>query len=191
MDKSVRRAYSDGVEEWRRKLADGRVEWQNNRRESGIDELLGDGVVKRTKANGTILYGREQGYGRTAWSDGQLTVNGASTSGRMGELLTVLGLGLMVSQIIDPPLMMSWEEEEAIRQKAAQQTNTTGGGGDGGSSSTSTSDDYDRDDPTDNDSLWAGNDGNDGADGDSDGGFGGGDSGDSGGDFGDGGGDFG
>ncbi|ACL26271.1 hypothetical protein [Chloroflexus aggregans] len=140
-DQSVRRIYSNGVTEWRRRLPDGTVAWQDSRGQHGTDELLGEGIVKRV-ANGRVFYGKEQGYGRTAWMiDGRptVTVNETSFGGRLGEMLTMVGLTGMMGAIVWPPLMLSPEEEQQLRAAAQQQSSIGSVGSDTGStSSTST-----------------------------------------------------
>lgn len=133
-DKSVCRTYSDGRIEWRRRLSDKRVEWQDNRGNSGIDELLGKDIIKRTFANGQVVYGREQGYGRTAWGDGILTVNRSSFGGRIGIILAGIGAGMLLGSIILPPQTLSAEEEGELRHRAARSEGSSdgSGGGNGG-----------------------------------------------------------
>ncbi|WP_322488513.1 hypothetical protein [Chloroflexus sp.] len=139
-DQSVRRTYSNGVTEWRRRLPDGTVAWQDSRGQHGTDELLGKGIVKRV-ANGRVFYGKEQGYGRTAWMiDGRptITVNETSFGGRLGEMLAMVGLASMMGAIVWPPLMLSPEEEEQLRAAAQQQSSLGSAGGDMGSTPSST-----------------------------------------------------
>ncbi len=132
-DGSVRRAYSDGRFEWRRKLDEWRVEWEDSSGARGVDELLGNGVVKRTLAGGGYLYAREQGFGRTAWSDGRLTVNATSFGGRTGAVLAGLGAGALLTSITPPPMELTLAEEAALRQQRQQAGSSgNGGGGDGG-----------------------------------------------------------
>lgn len=136
-DQSVRRIYSNGVTEWRRRLPDGTVAWQDSRGQQGIDELLGEGVVKRV-ANGRVFYGKEQGYGRTAWIiDGRptVTINETSFGGRLGEMLAMVGLAGIMGAIVWPPLMLSPTEEEQLRIAARQQSSTGSSGGDTSSTS--------------------------------------------------------
>ncbi|MGQ9876806.1 MAG: hypothetical protein ACUVSL_16320, partial [Chloroflexus sp.] len=103
-DGSLRRAFSDGHYEWRRRLPDGRVEWQDSQGYAGVDELLGDGVIKRTFSSGKIIYAREQGYGRTLWHGGMvLTINQTSFGGRVGMILAAMGAGFLLGSLIPPP----------------------------------------------------------------------------------------
>ncbi|WP_322512964.1 hypothetical protein [Chloroflexus sp.] len=135
-DNSVRRIYSNGVTEWRRRLPDGTVAWQDSRGQQGSDELLGEGIVKRI-ANGRVLYGKEQGYGRTAWIiDGRptVTVNETSFGGRLGEVLAMIGLAGMMGAIVWPPLMLSPEEEEQLRAAAQQNLSSASSGVDSSTS---------------------------------------------------------
>ncbi|MCS6881004.1 MAG: hypothetical protein RMK84_02050 [Oscillochloridaceae bacterium] len=128
-DGSVRRAFSDENYEWRRRLPDGRVEWQDSQGYSGIDELLGDGIIKRELSNGRVVYGREQGYGRTLWYGGRvLTVNQTSFGGRVGQILMGMGAGFVLGQLIPPPDILSPEQEAALRAKLAEQQQAASGG---------------------------------------------------------------
>lgn len=132
-DGSVRRNYSNGVFEWRRRLPGGRVEWENSVGQAGVDEALNAEIIKRTLREGHMLYGREQGYGRTAWGgpDRMITVNKSSFGGQVGTVLAGIGAGALMGGIIWPPDSLSAAEEEALRQQA-QQPGGDGGGGDGG-----------------------------------------------------------
>ena len=98
--------------------------------------LPGARTRRRTLAGGGYLYAREQGFGRTAWSDGRLTVNATSFGGRSGAVLAGLGAGALLASITPPPLELALAEEEALRQQR-QQTGSggDGGGGDGGGTS--------------------------------------------------------
>lgn len=122
-DKSVRRTFSDGHYEWRRRLPDGRVQWQDNQGYSGIDEVLNETIIKRTFSNGAVIYGCEQGYGRTAWSGGGrvVTVNQSSFGGRVGMILASIGAGMLLGSIVWPPDSLSAMEEEALREQMRQQ----------------------------------------------------------------------
>ncbi|MFH9725300.1 hypothetical protein ACH4M4_20375 [Streptomyces sp. NPDC017254] len=135
-DGTVHRTYEDGLQEWRRRTP-GRpqlVAWHDNRGGSGTDELLGDRVIKRTLADGSATYARDIGYGRTLWARGErVLVNRSSFGGRMGALLTGLGVAtLAVTAAQLPPLSLSPEQEEALRQQQAQASQSSGGGGDTG-----------------------------------------------------------
>ncbi|MFD3532661.1 hypothetical protein [Streptomyces sp. NPDC058664] len=136
-DGTVHRAYEDGLEEWRRRTA-GRphlVSWHDNRGSSGTDELLGDRIIKRVLADGTTGYARDIGYGRTLWGarGEKVLVNRSSFGGRMGVLLTGLGVAtLAITAAQLPPLSLSPEQEEALRQQQAQAQQSSGGGGDSG-----------------------------------------------------------
>ena len=153
-DRSVQRSYADGRREWRRR-AGATVSWRDDRGGSGVDEPLGDRLVKRGFADGRVLYGREHGYGRTAWGDGVLTVNETSMGGRVGAILAGIGAAALLGAIVDPPDALTPEEEQEIRQQAQQ----PGGSGDDWSDDggDSWSDD-------DDDGAW----GDSGSDGDSD-----------------------
>ncbi|MBW5485460.1 hypothetical protein [Streptomyces bambusae] len=139
-DASVHRRYDDGREEWRRRSdasAGSRlVHWPDNQGASGTDELLGDRIIKRTLSDGTVVYARDIGYGRTLWGRGEtVLVNRTSFGGRMGALLAGLGVAaLAITAAQLPPLSMTPEEEEALRQRHAQNQASSSGssGGDGG-----------------------------------------------------------
>ena len=131
-DKTVSRVYTNHRREWRTLTADGRVEWRDNSGASGIDELLGDKIIKRTFADHQIVYGREQGYGRTFWSNGVLTINRTSFGGRIGALLATVGGAALIGGLVAPPLALSIAEEEHLRQqeRAAQQSGSSDSGSD-------------------------------------------------------------
>jgi hypothetical protein len=136
-DRSVQRSYSDGRREWRRRVG-GVVEWRDDRGRSGVDEPLGNRLVKRRHGDGSVVYGRELGYGRTAWGDRALTVNETSMGGRVGAILAAVGAAGLLGAIVDPPDVLSAEEEEELRQQAQQSAGSDGGdwdldGGDEGS----------------------------------------------------------
>ncbi|WP_055599852.1 hypothetical protein [Streptomyces aureus] len=135
-DGTVHRRYENGLEEWRRR-ASGHpllVHWHDNRGASGTDELLGDRIIKRSLADGTVTYARDIGYGRTLWARGEkVLVNRSSFGGRMGVLLAGLGVAtLAITAAQLPPLSMSPEQEEALRQQAQAQQSGGGAGGDSG-----------------------------------------------------------
>lgn len=136
-DKTVSRVYNNNRREWRTLTADGRVEWRDSAGANGVDELLGDGIVKRTVAGGNQpIYGREQGYGRTLWSNNLLTVNQTSFSGRIGTALAAFGGAALIGGLVAPPLFLSASEEEQLRQQQrAQQSSGSSDSGDSGSDS--------------------------------------------------------
>jgi hypothetical protein len=135
-DGSVHRRYSDGREEWRRQRPDGIVQWRDSVGGTGTDEPLAERLIKRTyDANGRTVYGRDQGYGRTAWGDRTLTVNRTTFGGRMGVVLAAVGGGLLLGAIVAPPMALTAGAEEELRQQLAQQkqqTTSNDGGGNGG-----------------------------------------------------------
>ncbi|WP_406447348.1 hypothetical protein OG782_00965 [Streptomyces sp. NBC_00876] len=135
-DGSVHRRYEDGLEEWRRRegSSGGLARWHDNRNASGTDELLGNRIIKRTLADGTVTYARDIGYGRTLWGRGEsVTVNRTSFGGRMGVMLTGLGVaGLAITATQLPPLSMSPEEEEELRRQDRSQSSSSGDSGSGG-----------------------------------------------------------
>jgi hypothetical protein len=131
-DGSVHRRFSDGREEWRWRGHGTSVHWRDNAGSTGSDEPLGGRIIKRTFADGRVLYGRDQGYGRTAWGDQTLTVNRTSFGGRVGRALAVAGAGFALGAIVAPPLMLSALEEDELRRQAQQSSSSGGDGGDGG-----------------------------------------------------------
>jgi hypothetical protein len=142
-DGSVHRLFSDGREEWRWRGPGNVVQWRDNRGQSGTDEALGGRIVKRLYSDGRATYGREQGYGRTAWSDRTLTVNRTSFGGRVGTILAAAGAGFALGAIVAPPTSLSPLEEEELRRQAAQNQSS---GGDGGGDSDWDDDGMDSDD---------------------------------------------
>jgi hypothetical protein len=135
-DGSVHRRFSDGREEWRWRGVGALVHWRDNAGAGGTDEPLGDRILKRGYSDGRTVYGREQGYGRTAWSDNTLTVNRTSFGGRVGSILAAAGAGFALGAIVAPPTMLSpFEEDELRRQQAQSSSSGSEGGGDDGDSS--------------------------------------------------------
>lgn len=140
-DGSVHRRFTDGVEEWRRRGPGELVYWRSNQGVEGTDELLGRRIIKRQYTTGQVMYGRDLGYGRTAWGNGTITTNRTSFGGRMGAILAAVGAGALLGAVVAPPLSMTLAEEEALRQQraAAQQSSSSDSGtgdwsdGDGGS----------------------------------------------------------
>lgn len=131
-DKSVRRSYSDGRYEWRRRLPDGRVEWQDSTGHAGIDELLGEGVLKRSFTSGQIVYAREQGYGYTLWGGDEplLTVNQSAFVGRVAQLLAEVQEQGGLATFVLPPERLNPAEEQQLRQRGVSPG--AGNGGDTG-----------------------------------------------------------
>lgn len=141
-DGSVHRRFSDGRQEWRWRGPGPLVSWRDSTGGTGTDEPLGGRIIKRTFADGRVLYGRDQGYGRTAWGDQTLTVNRTSFGGRVGAVLAAAGAGFALGAIVAPPLFMSSGEEEELRRQA-QQSSSSGDGGDGGDDGGAWTDDGD------------------------------------------------
>ncbi|MFE4601224.1 hypothetical protein ACFRKE_10225 [Kitasatospora indigofera] len=134
-DGTAHRRYEDGRSEWRRRGADGLVHWHDTFGDAGTDERLGTDLVKRVHADGRVDYGRDIGYGRTVWGNGDtVLVNRTSFGGRLGVVLTALGLAGAVAVTQYPPLALSPEEEEELRAQARAQA-ANGSAGDGGSGS--------------------------------------------------------
>ncbi|MFJ8441664.1 hypothetical protein [Kitasatospora griseola] len=137
-DGTVHRRYSDGRNEWRSRSSDGRIHWRDDRGDSGTDERLGRDLVKRSHADGRAGYGRDIGYGRTVWGQGQyVLVNRSSFPGRLGVVLGALGLGAGIAAVQYAPELLSSDEEEELRREAERARNSggDGGGGDGAGSS--------------------------------------------------------
>ncbi len=126
-DKTVCRRYNNGRIEWRKRLDDTRIEWRDNQSQQGIDELLGDSIVKRTFGNNPPTYGREQGYGRTLWSNNLMTVNKTNFGGKIGAILATVGGAFLLGSLVAPPMMLAAEQEaELRRQQALQQQQSAG-----------------------------------------------------------------
>ena len=149
-DGTVCRRYSDGRIEWRRQLQEkNKVGWRDNLGAAGEDELLGEGIIKRTLTTGRVIYGREQGYGRTLWSERNiLTINRTSYGGRVGGLLAAFTGGALLGTLVPPPQSMTPMKEEELRRRAANQEQNsssggTSGGGDGWEDSSEDSGDGD------------------------------------------------
>jgi hypothetical protein len=119
-DGSVHRRYSDGREEWRSRGEGQVVQWRDDHGNSGTDEALGERIVRRLYATGRVVYGREQGYGRTAWADGTLTRNRTAFGGRMGTILAAAGAGTLLGAVRPPPEALSPEDAEELRRQARQ-----------------------------------------------------------------------
>lgn len=133
-DKTVCRRYNNGRIEWRTKIDETKVDWRDNQSNFGVDELLGDGIIKRTYGNNQVVYAREQGYGRTLWSNNLLTVNRTSFGGKVGAILAGVGGAFLLGSLIAPPLMLGAEQEaELRRQQALQQSSSSSSGDSGGS----------------------------------------------------------
>lgn len=112
---TVHRRFSDGREEWRRRTSDGVVSWRDNQGNSGTDEPLGRHLVKRTSQDGTVVYGKENGYGRTAWGNGVLTINRSSLGRRIGVILAAVAGSAALGELDFPPQTLSAAEEEELR----------------------------------------------------------------------------
>ncbi len=136
-DKTICRRYNNGRIEWRKRLDETKIEWRDNQSTSGVDELLGDSIIKRTYGTNTI-YAREQGYGRTLWSNNLLTVNRTSFGGKIGAILTAMGGAMLLGGLVIPPIMLGAEEEEQLRQQQAlqqqQSSSSSSSSGDSGGS---------------------------------------------------------
>ncbi|MGY4100219.1 hypothetical protein ACW2Q0_11800 [Nocardia sp. R16R-3T] len=131
-DGSVHRRYADGRQEWRTRGRQAMVSWRDDRGNSGTDEGLGPKLVKRSYHDGSVVYGREAGFGRTLWGDGVLTVNRSSFGGRLGGILAAVAGGALLGALILPPTSLTVEEEEELRRQALAQSSGSDGGGDYG-----------------------------------------------------------
>jgi hypothetical protein len=131
-DKTVCRKYNNGRIEWRTRIDETKIDWRDNQANFGVDELLGNGIIKRTYGNQTV-YAREQGYGRTLWSNNLLTINRTSFGGKVGAILAGIGGAFLLGSLVAPPLMLGAQEEEELRrQQALQQQNSNSSSSDGG-----------------------------------------------------------
>jgi hypothetical protein len=119
-DKTICRRYNNGRIEWRTKISDTKIDWRDNQTNFGVDELLGDGIIKRIYGNQTV-YAREQGYGRTLWSNNLLTVNRTSFGGKVGAILAGVGGAFLLGSLVAPPLMLGAEQEAELRRQQQQQ----------------------------------------------------------------------
>lgn len=120
-DRTVHRRYDAGREEWRTRSPNGTVTWRDNGGGSGTDEPLAERLIKRTHADGSVMYGRDVGYGRTLWRDGAVTVNRSSFGGRIGMILASAFGGSLLGSLSWPPDAMTFAQEEALRQQFQQQ----------------------------------------------------------------------
>lgn len=112
----VFRRYSDGVEEWRWRDPDGAVWWRDNRGRHGVDESLGGGLVKRAFLDGRALYGRDVGFGWTAWSDGRRTLNVTNSPAGLVALLVRAGSQALLAVTRWPPPSLTPTEEARLRR---------------------------------------------------------------------------
>lgn len=119
-DKTICRRYQNGRIEWRKRLDETKIEWRDNQSHQGLDELLSDGIIKRTYSNQTV-YGREQGYGRTLWSNNLLTVNKTNFGGKVSTILASVGGAFLLGSLIAPPMALSMEQEEEMRRQQTLQ----------------------------------------------------------------------
>jgi hypothetical protein len=134
-DKTICRRYNNGRIEWRKRIDETKVDWRDSQSNFGVDELLGNGIIKRTYGNQTV-YAREQGYGRTLWSNNLMTVNKTSFGGKIGAILAGVGGAFLLGSLVAPPLMLGAEQEEELRRQQAlqqQQQQQSSSSGDGGS----------------------------------------------------------
>lgn len=127
-DGTVHRRYSDGRQEWRARRPDGVVTWRDGRGGTGSDEPLGRHLVKRSYLDGSVIYGREGGFGRTLWGDGSLTVNRSSLRGRLGGIVAAVAGTALIGSLVMPPDALTPEQEQELRAQAQDPA-----GGDGGS----------------------------------------------------------
>lgn len=112
----VFRRYSDGVEEWRWRDPDGVVWWRDSRHRHGTDEPLRGGLVKRTLLDGHVLYGRDLGFGWTAWSDTRRTLNLTGSPAGLAAMLARVGSQALLS-VRRPPPSLTPTEEERLRRR--------------------------------------------------------------------------
>jgi hypothetical protein len=117
------------------------VQWRDDRGQDGTDEVLGRNILKRSYQDGYRLYGRDLGYGRTAWTHHPgygrfaaqggrvVTTNRTSFGGRVGAILAGIGAGALLGPLIPPPATLTLDQEEELR-RAARQHRSDGDGGD-------------------------------------------------------------
>ncbi|GAA0953433.1 hypothetical protein [Virgisporangium aurantiacum] len=113
----VFRRYSDGVKEWRWRDPDGVVWWRDNRQHHGTDEALRERLVKRSHLDGRVVYGRDIGFGWTAWNDGRRTLNVTGSPSGLAAMLVRVGSYALLSARRPPPLWLSPTEEERLRRR--------------------------------------------------------------------------
>lgn len=131
-DNTVHRRYSDGRQEWRERVAEG-VSWRDDQGNTGLDEPLGSKLVKRRYGDGSVVYGRENGFGRTLWSHDVLTTNRSSFGGRMGGVLAVVaGAGVLGALTVPPTSLTPADEDELRAEDFDQSSGSDGGSGDYG-----------------------------------------------------------
>jgi hypothetical protein len=111
----VFRRYSDGVEEWRWRDPDGAVWWRDNRQRHGSDASLRGGLVKRMFLDGRVRYGRDVGFGWTAWNDGRRTLNLTGSPAGLAALLVRVGSQALLRVMRPPPSSLSPAEEARLR----------------------------------------------------------------------------
>jgi hypothetical protein len=116
----VFRRYSDGVEEWRWRDPDGLVWWRDNRHRHGTDEPLRGALVKRSFLDGHVLYGRDIGFGWTAWSDTRRTLNLTGSPAGLAALLARVGSHALLSVRRPPPRSLTPTEEERLRRRPSE-----------------------------------------------------------------------
>jgi hypothetical protein len=112
----VFRRYSDGVDEWRWRDPDGVVWWRDNRQRHGTDEPLRRGLVKRMLLDGHVMYGRDIGFGWTAWNDGRRTLNVTGSPAGLATLLARVGAQALLNAVRPPPASLTPEEVERLRR---------------------------------------------------------------------------
>lgn len=144
-DNTVSRLYSNNNREWRKKSDDGRIEWHDSNGARGADELFGDGIVKRAFGDRQqiVIYGREQGYGRTLWSNNILTVRRAASGKHAGEALAAVAGVALLYGLVAPPAALSAAEEEVLRQKRLQEQQAAGSNSSGGDSGATAESEWD------------------------------------------------
>ncbi len=123
-DGTVCRRFDERRTEWRTRLPDERVGWRDASGATGTDELLGDGVIKRTHGDGRVEYARDQGFGRTAWANETVTINRTPVAGGTGAGLAAVAV---TAAFLAPPLSLTAGEEEALRRRRADAGSVEGG----------------------------------------------------------------
>lgn len=130
-DGTVYRRYSDGRQEWRSRTPDGEIRWHDDHGRTGTDVALGRKIVKRTHGDGVVIYGRENGFGRTLWSDGVLTLNKSRFGGRMGAAVAGLAGAALIGTLVYPPEALTPEQEADLQANSgAGESSGDGSSGD-------------------------------------------------------------
>ena len=114
-DGTIYRRYEDGRAEWRTRVSRDVTRWRDQTGREGVDERLGRGLVKRVSGT-TVVWGREQGFGRTAWEGGRMVmVNVTQYGGRVGSILAAAAGAALLGTVLAPPDSVEAAFEELVR----------------------------------------------------------------------------